>query len=166
MIAIIGKGGFAREVDQMLYKGHCSIMYEFEEIKSIPPGFRCLIAIGNPQARKRIVEENPLLEYYSDGLIKCEGAIVTTNVTIGKHVHLNLHVTVGHDCILGDYFTAAPGARISGNVTIGECVYVGSNAVIIEKLTICDNVTIGAGAVVTKDITEPGTYVGIPAKKI
>ena len=32
--------------------------------------------------------------------------------------------------------------------------------------TICDNAVIGAGAVVTKDITEPGTYVGIPARKI
>jgi len=33
-------------------------------------------------------------------------------------------------------------------------------------VTVCDDVVIGAGAVVTKDITEPGTYVGNPAKKI
>jgi len=30
--------------------------------------------------------------------------------------------------------------------------------------TICDHAVIGAGAVVTKDITEPGIYVGNPAR--
>ena len=43
---------------------------------------------------------------------------------------------------------------------------VGTGAQILQGLTICDDTIIGAGAVVTKDILEPGTYVGIPAKKI
>jgi len=33
-------------------------------------------------------------------------------------------------------------------------------------VSICDDVVIGAGAVVTKDITEPGTYVGNPTRKL
>lgn len=34
------------------------------------------------------------------------------------------------------------------------------------KITIYNFVTIGAGAVVVKDITEAGTYVGNPVRKI
>ena len=48
---------------------------------------------------------------------------------------------------------------------IGNSVSIGSNATILP-ISICDKVVIGAGSVVTKNITEPGVYVGNPAKKI
>ena len=46
---------------------------------------------------------------------------------------------------------------------IGDNVSIGSNATILP-VSICNNVVIGAGAVVTKNIIEPGTYAGNPAK--
>ncbi len=46
---------------------------------------------------------------------------------------------------------------------IGNGVSIGTNATILP-VTICDGTVIGAGAVVTKDITEPGIYVGNPAR--
>jgi UDP-3-O-[3-hydroxymyristoyl] glucosamine N-acyltransferase len=73
---------------------------------------------------------------------------------------------VGHDSIIGDFVTVSPGCHISGNVKIGDRVFIGTGAVILEKVSICDDVIIGAGAVVAKSITEPGTYVGVPVKKI
>jgi acetyltransferase-like isoleucine patch superfamily enzyme len=48
---------------------------------------------------------------------------------------------------------------------LGNKVYVGSNSSILP-VTICDDVVIGAGSVVTKNITEPGTYVGNPAVRL
>ncbi|MBT7866808.1 MAG: N-acetyltransferase, partial [Opitutales bacterium] len=42
---------------------------------------------------------------------------------------------------------------------------IGSNATILP-VSICDRVVIGAGAVVTKDIDQPGTYAGNPARKL
>ena len=48
---------------------------------------------------------------------------------------------------------------------LGSHVSVGTNATVLP-VTICDNVVIGAGAVVTKDITEPGFYVGNPARRL
>jgi acetyltransferase-like isoleucine patch superfamily enzyme len=49
--------------------------------------------------------------------------------------------------------------------SIGNHVSIGSNATILP-VSICDYVVIGAGAVVTKNITEPGTYLGNPARKL
>jgi acetyltransferase-like isoleucine patch superfamily enzyme len=46
---------------------------------------------------------------------------------------------------------------------IGNRVSIGTNATILP-VVICDEVVVGAGAVVTKDITEPGIYVGNPAR--
>ena len=40
-----------------------------------------------------------------------------------------------------------------------------ANACILGDVSICNDCTIGAGAIVIRDITEPGVYVGAPAKK-
>jgi len=141
-----------------------------------------VVAIGDPKARQKIVEAHPEFnyvtliatdEFYSGfhpqvgrGSIICPGTIVTTNVSIGNHVHLNLQTTVGHDTVLGDFVTTAPGAKISGNCNIGKRVYIGTNASIKEKIDICDDAVIGLNAGVVKSITEAGTYVGTPVKKI
>jgi UDP-N-acetylglucosamine acyltransferase len=86
--------------------------------------------------------------------------------TVGDDGLFMVSTHIGHDCIIGDYVTLAPGARVSGKCNIGEGVYIGSNAVIREGVSICDDVTIGAGSVVLRNITEAGTYVGVPAKRI
>jgi len=101
-----------------------------------------------------------------EGSIVCAGCIITTNVSIGKHTHLNLQTTIGHDCRIGDFFTTAPGVKISGNCKIHDCVYIGTNASIKEKISIHSLSTIGMNAGVVKNICEPGVYVGTPAKLI
>jgi len=92
--------------------------------------------------------------------------VFTCDIKIGEHCHFNLNSTVGHGTLIGDFVTVSPGAKISGDVTIGNNVYIGSNAVIKEGVKVCGNVTIGACAFVNKHITEPGTYVGVPAKRL
>jgi sugar O-acyltransferase (sialic acid O-acetyltransferase NeuD family) len=94
------------------------------------------------------------------------GSVITTNVKLGLSNLVNINATIGHDSIFGDFCTLSPGCNIAGNVRIGNRVYFGMGSNVIEGLHICNDVIIGAGAVVVKDITEPGTYVGIPAKKI
>lgn len=115
---------------------------------------------------KAIFGERDWWRYVGEGSVICPGVIITTNVRIGKFVTLNLNATVGHDTVIGDYCNFAPGANISGNCTIGNRVSVGTNAAIREKITVCDDVVIGMGGIVVKDITEPGVYVGNPARKI
>jgi acetyltransferase-like isoleucine patch superfamily enzyme len=48
---------------------------------------------------------------------------------------------------------------------IGHRVSIGTNATILP-VQICDDVVIGAGSVVTRDIMQPGTYAGNPAKPV
>lgn len=101
-----------------------------------------------------------------EGSIICAGTILTVNVTIGKHVIMNLDCTVGHDVVLNNFITVYPGVNISGNVIIGECCELGTGTKIIQGKNICDDCILGAGAVVVKDIKEAGTYVGVPVKKV
>lgn len=94
------------------------------------------------------------------------GSFVSTDVVIGSFVKLNVNVCVFHDSVIGDFTTLAPSCNILGRVIIGKYCYIGTSGTILPNLSICDNVTIGAGAVVTKNITQPGVYTGVPAVKI
>lgn len=49
---------------------------------------------------------------------------------------------------------------------LGDNVVIGANSVVIGPVDICDNVTVGAMSLVNRSITEPGVYVGTPARKV
>ena len=90
-------------------------------------------------------------------------------ITIGNHVLLAGGVKLlTHD---GSGWCLRYGKKnmhmdMWGEITIGNNVYVGTNAIILPNVHITDNVIIGAGAVVSKDITEDGVYVGVPARRV
>jgi len=105
------------------------------------------------------------------GTVICAGNMLTTNIVLGKHVHLNMDCTIGHDVVMGDYTTLAPGVHVSGYVHFGKRVYVGTGAVFVngtedEPLVIKDDAVIGAGACVTKPVLAGTTVVGVPAKPL
>jgi sugar O-acyltransferase (sialic acid O-acetyltransferase NeuD family) len=147
-----------------------------------PARQRAVIGIGNPAIREKVARELPAETVFEtlvhptavmsqwvelgEGSVICAGVVLTCQIRIGKHCQLNLNCTVGHDCKFGDFCTIAPGTNISGNVDLGTRVDVGTQAAFRQHLRICDDVVIGMGAVVVKDIVQPGTYVGVPAKKV
>jgi UDP-3-O-[3-hydroxymyristoyl] glucosamine N-acyltransferase len=105
------------------------------------------------------------------GAVICAGNILTTNICLGVHVQINLDCTIGHDVVLDDYTTLAPGVHLSGCVHCGKRVYIGTGAVIIngtqeDPITIGEDAIIGAGACVAKSIPAGQTWVGIPAKPL
>ena len=190
---IVGGGGFAREVATWAFNSNVPIFEKpkfyvqkpfadgtTKPLSELDPNSRCVIAVGSPLIKRKL-EGDAQCEWISmlhktaiwrqfnnhvEGLIMCPYSIITDDVVIGKHVTLNLHASIGHDSVIGDYTTLHPGARVSGNCSIGTGCLIGSNAVIKEGTYIAPWTIIGAGAVVTRSIYEPGTYVGVPAKRM
>ena len=66
------------------------------------------------------------------GVVITAGVRVTTNVRLGRHVHLNVNSTVSHDCVLGNYVTVSPGVNIPGHVTLDEGVECGTGATFFQ----------------------------------
>ncbi len=144
--------------------------------------YSATIAIGNSKTREKVVEQLPSGTHYEtlihpaahvtpwveigEGCIIAAQSIVTCDVVLGKQVHLNCLTTVGHDCVIGDYTTTTVAVNISGSCRLGRHTYWGNGSTIKQGLQVCDEVVIGMGAVVTKDIVEPGVYVGMPARKL
>ena len=104
---------------------------------------------------------------------------VQKGVSIGARTRVQSHtfvcelVSIGDDCFIAhgvmfinDLFaTGGPAGKpeLWKETRIGNRVSIGSNATILP-VNICDGAVIGAGAVVTRDITQPGIYVGNPAR--
>lgn len=190
-LALFGYGGHAREVaaqidndvtffidDKYATSGITKPISEFD-----PSEYTMMVAVGDCKDRFDIVQRLPKETKYftfihpsalimsddikiGDGCFIGANSIITTNVEIGNHCILNRGNQIGHDTKIGDYFSAMPGAIVSGNVRIYDMVYMGTNSSIKEKLSIHSLTTIGSNAAVVKHIEEPGTYVGVPAKKI
>jgi sugar O-acyltransferase (sialic acid O-acetyltransferase NeuD family) len=191
---LIGAGGVAREirahmdsfqmkcfVDDDYFRPNEDSIYQLSNFD--PSTMEAIIAVGDPNQKKAISKRMPVgTEYFSfihpsaqllggdivigrGGFISAN-CILTTNIRLGEHAYLNRSSMIGHDCLIGGFFTMSPGAVISGNCNIGECVYVGANASLKEEVEVCSNVIIGLQAGVCHNIYESGVYVGCPAKKI
>ena len=189
-LALFGYGGHAREVacqieDEVTF--FVDDQYANDVAKPIsefnPQEYAMMIAVADPKDRFDIVQRLPKeTQYFTfvhptvqilDSNIKVGvgsfigvNSILTTNIELGRHSILNRGNQIGHDCKIGSYFSAMPGAIVSGNVTIFDMVYMGTNSAIKEKLSIHSLSTIGMNSCVIKHIEEPGIYVGVPAKKI
>lgn len=139
------------------------------------------IGIGNNAVRKKIFETYPELSYVTlihptasiginveikKGTVVMPMTVVNACATIGEFCVINSGAVVEHDCKIGDFTLIAPNATVCGVCNIGNEVYMGAGSVVKQVINICDNVTTGSGSVIVKDITEPGTYIGVPVKKI
>jgi sugar O-acyltransferase (sialic acid O-acetyltransferase NeuD family) len=186
---LIGNGGHAREVmaqmgvnllrfvDDQYVDNDTLPLSQFDPTKHV-----AMVAVANSKDRYDIIQRLPketqfftfihptvlLMDNIEIGEGSFIGAysILTTNIKLGKHSILNRGNHIGHDCRIGDYFSAMPGAIVSGNVTIYDLVYMGNNSSIREKLSVHSLSTIGMNSAVVKHIEEPGVYVGCPTKKI
>lgn len=141
-------------------------------------------SIGTGRVRKQVMERvlaNPHLRpavlidpaaivgrnaQVGPGCVVCAGTVLAISSRLEAHAIVNLNCTVGHDTVLEPYCTVHPGSNLSGRVHVGACTDIGTGTKIIQGLAVCPGCTLGAGTVVVRDITEPGTYAGVPARRI
>lgn len=148
------------------------------------PDTRMIVALGDLVERRRIVEEfgsrfhmaslidpsaqvSPWIEF-AEGSVVCAGSILTTNIKVRRHVHINVGVTISHDVTIGDFSTISPGAHLAGHVILGHDVFVGTGATIIngrsdEPLVIGDGAVVAAGACVIRPVEPHALVAGVPA---
>jgi len=187
--ALIGNGGHAREVmAQMGIKLVRFVDDQYMSNDTLPLSeldiekYEVMVAIADPRDRYDTIQRLPKgVRFFTfahptalimddveigEGSFIGANSILTTNIKIGKHAILNRGNHIGHDCVIGDFFSAMPGSVVSGNVRIYDLVYLGNNSTVKEKLSIHSLTTIGMNGAVVKHIGESGTYVGVPVKKI
>ncbi len=160
------------------------VLGKIDAVTSYPDAY-FVCAIGAAKTRERIIESmialNPNIKFgtvidptvemsdlvtIGEGTIICAHTIITVNITIGRHVIINLDCTVGHDAEIKDFVTLYPSVNVSGITNIGHAVELGTGMQIIQGKSVGDYSIVGAGAVVVKDIPEKCTAVGSPAKPI
>lgn len=98
------------------------------------------------------------------GSVICAGVRATTNISLGRHVHLNINTTVGHDCTIEDYVTVNPLVAISGGVTLGTETMLGTHSAILQNLTLGERSIVGAGSCVVHDVPRCVIVKGVPAR--
>lgn len=152
-----------------------------DDIESLNDGSTdFIIGIGNNAVRKTmaeaynvnwvsIVHPSAQIAFNAEigkGTAVMANAVVNVCATVGEHCIINTGAIVEHDNVIENYAHISPNVALGGTVRIGALSHIGIGATVKNNTDICSGCTIGAGAVVVKNIQEPGTYVGVPIRKV
>jgi len=141
------------------------------------------VAIGNNATREKIQEKlieeglnlvsliHPSADMGTDieigiGSVVMAGVVINSSSRIGKGCIINTSSSLDHDNIIENYVHISPGVKMAGTVKVGKGSCIGIGSVISNNISICGGCKVGAGAVVVKNITEPGTYIGVPVRRV
>jgi len=86
------------------------------------------------------------------------GALDDTMIEDG--VKLDNQIQIGHNVRVGANTAMAGCVGVAGSARIGKRCTIGGGAIILGHLTVADDVNISAATLVTKSISQPGSYTG------
>ena len=155
-----------------------------DSVDSLPAPTHFVVAIANTEVRRRVaaraesaglvpatlIHPSALVGtrevHIGGGSVVGALAILTTDITVGSHVHLDRAVNIGHDSVLEDFVSVYPSATIAGAVTLGRGSTIASAATVIQGIRVGENAFVGAGAVVIDDVRAGVTVIGVPAREM
>lgn len=129
--------------------------------------FNNIIKIGGKLAK--IVSPLAFVSLHArigDGTIIMHHAIINAGAEVSYNCIINSKALVEHEAYINSNSHVSTLAVVNGMSKVGSNCFLGSGTIVNQSIEITENTIIGSGGIVTNDITESGTYVGIPVKKI
>lgn len=81
-----------------------------------------------------------------------------SDTVIGNGVKLDNQIMIAHNVQIGDNTAMAGCVGISGSTKIGRNCMIAGGAGLVGNIEVCDNVFVTGMTMVTRSITEPGSY--------
>lgn len=180
VLGVVDDAPSAINLERIASRG-CRILGTLREVIAAGTPRHYVLGVGDPRVKRRLartldaagwlparaVHPNASIGscvQIGPGAVICGGVQLSTNTVLGRHVHLNPNVTIGHDAVLEDFVSVNPGAIVSGEVVLAEAVLVGAGAVILQGLRVGPASIVGASACVVRDVEPSITVVGVPAR--
>jgi len=146
--AVMGVGGYT---DNSLRKRI------YENLKKI--GFQVISAI-HPTAS---ISRTALI---GEGNVVFSGVVINPYARLGDNIIVGTGSTIDHDSVIKDHSFISAGVTVGAETKLEEEVLLGLGSKVMAGVNICKGALIGAGALVTGKISKPGTYFGMPAKRL
>ncbi len=146
---------------------HSRVAYDQREVKI---GLNCIIGgpgFGYDRELDGTLVTIPHLGYvFIDRHVEIHNNVcidrgVTGATVIGGGTKIDNLVHIAHGVKIGKNCLIVAGAVIGGSCEIGDNCFIGINASIKNKVKIGNGVTVGMGAIVTKDVEDNVTIVGL-----
>jgi sugar O-acyltransferase (sialic acid O-acetyltransferase NeuD family) len=99
-----------------------------------------------------------------EGSILFPFTVIDVEAKVGNNCIINHATILGHEAIVEDNCHISANCVI-GKSSIGHDTFIGVNSFVNNGVDIAPHCIIGSGSNVIRSITEPGVYVGNPAKK-
>lgn len=203
-IVIVGAGGFAREVRALLDSFLPESRFRFrgflgqdagvsatedvrDQILAAPedyhpqPQDRFILAIGNMDARQRVVDAllakrakfltlvHPLAMVCAsaklgNGTLVYPYACVSNNATLADFVKLNYYASAGHDTVLGRCCLLAPYATVNGFGVLEDYVYLSTRATVAPQVRVGTHSIISANGAAMNEVPPQSLVFGVPGR--
>lgn len=155
---------------QKFHNQGCAFVITAGQIKSADLRKRIFENLKTVNAEiETVIASTALVSKYAtiaEGSIIMHNSFINSGAIIGENCIINTASIIEHDASIGKHTHISTSATVNGNCIIGDETFIGSGTIISNNVKIGDKVLIGAGSLVLNNITEAGTYVGNPIRKL